>query len=97
MIVVNKLRMSEVANSHHLNWPLVWFVVALPAAPAPSCGPGRTGRRPLSAGHTLSTAGSSQEPSDEIHDAYNDILCSLYFDIRSGQFKDTEGKTLIFL
>lgn len=83
MIVVNNKGIVSKANSvpphtsYPLDWPLVWFVAALPepaAAPALKYGPGQTAHRPLSAGHTPATAGSSPEPGRERGTAYNDKL-----------------------
>lgn len=62
------------------------------AAPAPACGRGLTGRRPLSAGRTSATAGSSQEPGGEMNKPFNDILDSMYLDITAAQYQDTKGK-----
>lgn len=61
------------------------------AAPAPVYGQGWTGRRPLSAGRTSATAGSSQEPGDQMQSAHTDVLYSVHFYIRAAQFKHTQG------
>lgn len=63
------LNYFNISFAHHLKRLLVWFAAAWPgpaAAPAQRSGQRRTARRPLSAGRTTATAGSSQEPGGGI-------------------------------
>lgn len=75
-----------------MKWPLAGFVVAWPgpaAAPAPACGRQLTGRRPLSAGRTSATAGSSRVPGGEAQKAVNDILDS-FIDFQKQACRSTQ-------